>query len=491
MTSSLFKNIHPPYLRRTNNELYAYSKLIQDYQTTNSDYDTTLIKTVINNESSHFLTQLKESKLMTESTDFLTQYYSIQETKRRYTALVNYYITYSKIFPNYNALREGKYFFMNIQRKQQMINVQEKQKTEMKLKQRSIIIDSAIASSHHEEGLELFNTDIYESIVNDTNKEDIDLLFGASRDDKDDIENIQKIVNDIEAHSERIQSINILPSKTILRFVNCHCNISKSLSKRKIERKINNSNLKCNLIDQYNKERTMFINSDMKGLNKSLEHIRQRNNNNNNNGNNNSNCNKGSSLMNLNFGISSNLKRASSIRQSNQQFINQNYNHQLMNRTKMVFSRNINKINKSPLDYRLLSPHDMIEKENSNNDNKNNKDKEIRHKEFKYIATRTDKCKGFMNKVFKQSNDNSQDKDREKRKSLANSKRIIYIKPLSSFNNDIINHYNNKVSFNHEKRNGNEMNKKTNDNSLINTIHNGIEYLFQMRSSSSMSFLLK
>ena len=95
-------------------------------------YDSNIIDNIIYNEKSHIVARFKDRLIIDDTGEFLKRYYKKNESDIRLPKFYEYYELYSKIFPNYTAFNEGKYLYQNIQRKQRMIDLQEKMEFEEK-----------------------------------------------------------------------------------------------------------------------------------------------------------------------------------------------------------------------------------------------------------------------------------------------------------------------------------------------------------------------
>ena len=88
-------------------------------------YNKIIMDNIIFNEKSHIVSIFKDFLIIYDNNDFLKRYYTKSEIDIRLPRYFEYYESYSKIFPNYTSIPEGKYFYINIQKKQRMIDLQE------------------------------------------------------------------------------------------------------------------------------------------------------------------------------------------------------------------------------------------------------------------------------------------------------------------------------------------------------------------------------
>ena len=124
------KNTNVPQSRNlqkrkiTQYQYYAFKKIIKKY--INPKYYTVnIINNIIYNEKSHIVAIFKDYLILDDTSEFLKRYYKVYESIIRLPKFYEYYNTYSKIYPNYTSLHEGKYIYKNILKKQRMIDIQE------------------------------------------------------------------------------------------------------------------------------------------------------------------------------------------------------------------------------------------------------------------------------------------------------------------------------------------------------------------------------
>ena len=101
-----------------------YTLFNQKYSKMPHTYNVNIIDNIIYNEKSHIVAEFKDRLIIDDNGEFLKDF--IKESDVRLPKLFEYYDLYSKIFPNYTTFYEGKYLYQNIQRKQRMIDLQEK-----------------------------------------------------------------------------------------------------------------------------------------------------------------------------------------------------------------------------------------------------------------------------------------------------------------------------------------------------------------------------
>ena len=100
----------------------ARDKLIKRYEQPSWFYNIKVINDILFNEKTHYVEMFKEYLLYEDYNEFLRQYYAKPILITKLQKILDFYEKYSKIFPNYTAIRESKYFYKNIKRKQKVIN---------------------------------------------------------------------------------------------------------------------------------------------------------------------------------------------------------------------------------------------------------------------------------------------------------------------------------------------------------------------------------
>ena len=193
--------------RKSKTTLYSiikniFSKFNIKYNHMSSRYDINIIDNIIYNEKSHIVSIFKDLLINDDLGDYLKRYYTKKESKERLPKYFEYYNLYSKIFPNYTSIPEGKYFYINIQRKQRMIDLQEKMENENQIKreeyQKNKLFLNKNGKNYQNE--KVFNTSVVNSILNKTNKEVIEILFDINVDNNKKnenlfIEDVNKLIN--------------------------------------------------------------------------------------------------------------------------------------------------------------------------------------------------------------------------------------------------------------------------------------------------------
>ena len=154
-----------------------YKLFNKKYSKLPESYDINIIDNIIYNEKSHIVATFKDCLISDDIGEFLKRFYKKNESAIRLPKFYEYYDLYSKIFPNYTAFEEGKYLYLNIQRKQRMIDLQE----QMEFEENQNKEQKETSSLYSESKENIFNTDAIDSILNGTNNEGIAIIFNVNK----------------------------------------------------------------------------------------------------------------------------------------------------------------------------------------------------------------------------------------------------------------------------------------------------------------------
>ena len=118
----------------------AYIKLFKKYTSGNFSYNKILANNIIFNDTCRIVARFKDYLIFDDNTEFLRRFYTEEESHPRLERILTFYETYSKIFPNYMILKESKYLYRNIRKKQKMIDAvneikREEEENRKKIKQ--------------------------------------------------------------------------------------------------------------------------------------------------------------------------------------------------------------------------------------------------------------------------------------------------------------------------------------------------------------------
>ena len=215
-------------------EKKVYNHFI-NYYINDDDYNKQKIDEIVNNEKSHLVAEFKDFLVIGDLAEFLQEYYSFEEIKLIYPQILEYYNENLFIFPNYVILPESKYIYLNIQKKQKIIDVQEENEENENIKNKK-------------EMNNIFTHNEIESLLNQTNTSGIKQYFGLSISNTENSNGIDKNekqilklidnINDIEKYGQKRNKINTKHNK---------------INNNKIFYKINKNKIKEENI-KYNKE---------------------------------------------------------------------------------------------------------------------------------------------------------------------------------------------------------------------------------------------
>lgn len=131
-------------------------KLKQNYFDCTDIFNAKIINEIIYNESTNIVSIFKDYLIYDDLTEFLKRFYSKAELNQRLNKIFDFYSKYSKVFPNYVNIFEKKFMFKNIERKQKMID--EQQKNQDEIKNKKILGDSSVEEN------KIFTTNFMEEL---------------------------------------------------------------------------------------------------------------------------------------------------------------------------------------------------------------------------------------------------------------------------------------------------------------------------------------
>ena len=182
-------------------EKRANQKLIKRYSKHHSFYNIKMINNILNNERTHYVEMFKEYLLYEDYNEFLWKYYGKALLYGKLKKILIFYEKYSKIFPNYTALRESKYIYKNIKKKQKIINQINENKKKEQEKQNSNNDEDDDSNSDSSYIKTIFNTKVINSIYTGHNTLTINKnkeMVTLSHDDNQSICNIINHISDCE-----------------------------------------------------------------------------------------------------------------------------------------------------------------------------------------------------------------------------------------------------------------------------------------------------
>ena len=186
-------------------------KLANKYNRKPEYYYRKITNEIIDNESSHLVALFKEYLIYGDYSEFLQGYFHIKDIFKFLPLIFDYYHSSTVIFPNYVALLEKKYIYKNIQKKQQIINIQQEQEEidkkiekRKKEKEKKLNNNNEIMNleSESESKSDVLTPHVLNSILNQTNTSNNKKLFGISNNNTSEdlfefIEKFQNIENKI------------------------------------------------------------------------------------------------------------------------------------------------------------------------------------------------------------------------------------------------------------------------------------------------------
>ena len=100
---------------------------LQEKYTTSVDfYNAKVVSDIMYNENARIVSVFKDYLLFDDLSDFLKRFYAHDESQQRLPRIYEFYERYSHVFPNYVVLPENKYMFKNIERKQRILDEQQR-----------------------------------------------------------------------------------------------------------------------------------------------------------------------------------------------------------------------------------------------------------------------------------------------------------------------------------------------------------------------------
>lgn len=202
--SDKLKSFNQKYLYHI--EKNIFSLLRKKYLLKNDYYGAVIINNIIYNEKTHLVAKFKDYLIEDDFSEFLKRYYRKLESVFRLPKYLEYYEKFSKIFPNYTALKEAKYIYKNIHKKQKMIDLQQEMEESQEEKSNQKLYNNQSLSHQRKKNKQdiFFNSDIYNSIMKQS-QDLYKLLFGIeknSEQNESSIIGINEIINLIDNYSK-------------------------------------------------------------------------------------------------------------------------------------------------------------------------------------------------------------------------------------------------------------------------------------------------
>ena len=241
-------------IKKENFQFFLNKKLSIKYNTnTNNFYSFKKINEILYNIPSHFSAYYKELIVDCDENEFITQFYKRQNIKQILPKLLDFYNSFSVIFPNYMTIPEGVILNDNIIEKQKMID---------KLQRMKEIEENNKNIKNKEDSI--FSSSVLKSIFTDNDLKDIMSID----DDKIANENIVNTINCIKKYEYNIIPVHSTTKKSKknfgLRFsfvdYNLKKNKSKNLSTSKNSSKQKNRNNSYTIRSQNILKKSFFKN---------------------------------------------------------------------------------------------------------------------------------------------------------------------------------------------------------------------------------------
>ena len=142
----------------------SYTKLFKKYSSGKFSFSKISINHLIYNNPCEIVAKFKDFLIYDDKTEFIRRFYQKDEVFPRLKKIVIFYETYSRIFPNYLVLKENKYLYRNIRKKQKMINAINEIKKEEKENKKKLGIKNDKNNKNNKNKNELFTKKIKDEI---------------------------------------------------------------------------------------------------------------------------------------------------------------------------------------------------------------------------------------------------------------------------------------------------------------------------------------
>ena len=172
---------------------YVQKLLCKKYFVSKKSYQKLLIKNIIYDDKRRLVSIFKEQLIINDTSEYMKKFYKKKESRIKLRKYFELYDKYSRIFPNYTPLIESKYIYMNIHRKQKVIDLQQNSNKNNKIKNNKII----------------FNSDVYQSIekISENFNKDI---FGIDNNElNNSLIQINNIINNINKYELNFEGIDL------------------------------------------------------------------------------------------------------------------------------------------------------------------------------------------------------------------------------------------------------------------------------------------
>ena len=127
--------------------------LAKKYMTKRDSYNLKVLNDLVFNENTHLVCVFKDYLIYDDTCEFMKRFYANHESVQRLPKVYDFYDKYSEVFPNYIGLKESKFMFKNIERKQRIID--EKQSVKKKSSEK---VESKLLNTEFMEEIDKSNT---------------------------------------------------------------------------------------------------------------------------------------------------------------------------------------------------------------------------------------------------------------------------------------------------------------------------------------------
>ena len=185
-------------------------------------YNTIVANRLMHSINSHVVSLFKEFLIYDDIFEFLTKFYRNSKSSYLLRHIIDFYVANNIIYPNYVILPEGNYIYRNIQQKQRIIDNQEKN-LKKKKKEEKERKNNFMKENKDKIDENIFNSNIMDSILNQTNTSEARKFFGINDNSSNEIEDNNKIhllIDNIDKAEDIKKKNNIFQKKKLIRIVN-------------------------------------------------------------------------------------------------------------------------------------------------------------------------------------------------------------------------------------------------------------------------------
>ena len=128
----------------------SYTKLFKKYTSGNFSYNKISINRLLFSDNCLIVARFKDYLILDDQTEFIRRFYPTKDLNQKLNKILAFYEKYSKIFPNYLILKENRYLYRNIRRKQKIIDAFNEIKREEKENRKKLKIDESDKNNNNE-----------------------------------------------------------------------------------------------------------------------------------------------------------------------------------------------------------------------------------------------------------------------------------------------------------------------------------------------------